>query len=241
MTNVEVFPSDRQKEPYAILAWVLSAAILALCLWASHWQYERGVLRHQRNAVISANVDLPLISLESVKVNLTGAEWRKIEVTGKFDPGHQILLRNKYFEGKYGFELLTRFTTRDSLSFWVDRGWISPGATATAQPLLPDTTTENIEMKGRLRLDSSLPKGSFFAIPNGNGKLIEKWNAQSPSNLQTATFYIDLLEASAKEMNPVAPVQLPELTDGPHMAYALQWLFFGGLAIYGRILLRRSR
>ena len=31
------------------------------------------------------------------------------------------------------------------------------------------------------------------------------------------------------------------LSDGPHMAYALQWLFFGGLIIYGRILIRRTR
>jgi cytochrome oxidase assembly protein ShyY1 len=33
---------------------------------------------------------------------------------------------------------------------------------------------------------------------------------------------------------------LPELSDGPHMAYALQWIFFGGLVIYGRFLIRRD-
>jgi surfeit locus 1 family protein len=36
------------------------------------------------------------------------------------------------------------------------------------------------------------------------------------------------------------PVELPELSDGPHMAYALQWVFFAGLVIYGRRLIRKT-
>ena len=41
-------------------------------------------------------------------------------------------------------------------------------------------------------------------------------------------------------MNPDVPVELPELSDGPHMAYALQWLFFAGLVVYGRRLIRKT-
>lgn len=241
MTNVEVFPSQRRKEPHAIAAWMLAAALIALCIWASHWQYQRGVTRHARNAVISSHISLPVIALSTVTANLNATEWRRVEATGHFDSENQILLRNKYFEGKYGFELLTRFVTQGSGSFWVDRGWVSPGVTAKEQPVLPATSKDGLMITGRLRLDRSLPQGSFFAIPNSNGNLIEKWNAQSQSTFKSENFYLDLISTSQRAMNPAAPVLLPELTDGPHMAYALQWLFFGSLVLYARLLLRRSR
>jgi len=41
-------------------------------------------------------------------------------------------------------------------------------------------------------------------------------------------------------LSPAAPAELPELSDGPHMAYAAQWVFFGGLIGYGRFLIRRE-
>jgi hypothetical protein len=59
--------------------------------------------------------------------------------------------------------------------------------------------------------------------------------------MDTQKFYLDLLSGSDPSLTPKVPAQLPSLSDGPHMAYALQWLFFGGLIIYGRILIRRTR
>jgi cytochrome oxidase assembly protein ShyY1 len=53
-------------------------------------------------------------------------------------------------------------------------------------------------------------------------------------------FYIDLLRGNQPELTPAVPAELPELSDGPHMAYALQWVFFSGLVVYGRILIRRD-
>ena len=57
----------------------------------------------------------------------------------------------------------------------------------------------------------------------------------------TEDFYLDLVSGSTPNLTPQVSAQLPELSDGPHMAYALQWLFFGGLVVYGRILIRRTR
>jgi cytochrome oxidase assembly protein ShyY1 len=42
-------------------------------------------------------------------------------------------------------------------------------------------------------------------------------------------------------LKPKVPAQIPELSDGPHLAYALQWIFFAGLIGYGRILIRRGQ
>ena len=67
---------------------------------------------------------------------------------------------------------------------------------------------------------------------------VSKANAQSGSS--TENFYIDLLSGTDAMLTPEVPAQLPELSDGPHMAYALQWVFFGGLVLYGRFLIRRD-
>lgn len=240
--NVEVFPKERAKEAHPFLTTFLALSLIVLCVWASQWQYHRGVARHHRNSIIASHVAQAPISFDLITKDLAAAEWRKVNAQGTFDPTHQILLRDRYFAGKYGFDLLTLFTEIDGKTFWIDRGWIPPGRTAATAPDLPQTSTGMVSIVGRVRLDQSLPQGSFFAIsPGEKGKLIEKWNAQTKTTAQTEAFYLDLLQASDPTMTPSAPVDLPELTDGPHMAYALQWIFFGGLVVYGRFLLRRAR
>ena len=181
------------------------------------------------------------VPLASVIHNPKAHEWQPVSTEGRFDLSSQILLRNRYSEGVYGFELLTRFINTSGQTFWVDCGWVKAGENATTQPKLPTLPDGNIKIVGRLRLDSSLPQGSFFAVPvSKSDGLISKANAQSGTTASLSTFYIDLLSGSEKSLTPDVPAQLPELSDGPHMAYALQWLFFGGLVVYGRFLIRRD-
>ena len=241
MTKTELSPSPRGKESHSYLATFVAILLIGLCLWASNWQYARGVARHHRNYVIASHVDQPPTTLDAIGNDLIAAEWRTVSITGKFDSSHQILLRNQYSQGAYGFDLLTLFKDSASQTFWVDRGWIAPGADAMSTPKLPDTSSNAVAITGRIRLDNSLPQGSFFAVSPGSKNLISKWNAQSKTTVKTEAFYIDLLTASDPSMTPAVRVELPELTDGPHMAYALQWLFFAGLIVYGRLLLRRAR
>lgn len=179
------------------------------------------------------------VELLSVTDNVKAHEWQPVKVSGFFDSKSQILLRNSYSDGVYGFELLTRFTDLDKRTFWVDCGWVKAGASATTRPELPNIPTGQVSIIGRLRLDSSLPQGSFFAIPqNSSQGLIAKANAQSRT--QSENFYLDLLSGTDPSLTPQVSAQLPELSDGPHMAYALQWIFFAGLIGYGRLLIRRD-
>lgn len=241
MTQSEPFHKTRGRQSHAIATTIFALLLIGLCLWASNWQYSRGVARHHRNFLIASHVNQPVTTLEAIEPNVAGAEWRKVSVLGRFNPDHQILLRNQYSQGVYGFDLLTLFTAGGNKTFWVDRGWIAPGKSATVTPALPTTSTNPVSITGRIRLENSLPQGSFFAIKPGSNGLINKWNAQSKNSLRTENFYLDLLTASDFKMIPAVPVELPELTDGPHMAYALQWIFFAGLVGYGRLLLRRAR
>ena len=229
----------KAKEPWAFFKSLVALALILLCVWAAQWQYHRGVDRHARNTVIEERIAKSSLALTQVRADLANYEWQSVTTVGKFDPKKQILLRNRYSEGKYGYEVLTLFTSDDLRTFWVDRGWVEAGATATTAPVVPPVPSADVSITGRLRLDSSLPRGSFFALPGKGEGLVSELNAQS--QLNTEKFYIDLLSGSEEGLTPAVPAQLPELSDGPHMAYALQWLFFGGLVIYGRILIRRTR
>ena len=229
----------RAREKFVFLKTIVALALICLCLIAAQWQYNRGVDRHARNSMIEANIAAPIISLTSAASDLVKNEWRTVSTTGSFDASQTILLRNRYFEGKYGFEFLTLFTSSKGEKFWVDRGWIVAGKDALTAPIIPNTPAGTVEITGRLRLDTSLPRGSFFALPASGSGLISKWNAQN--EVVTEGFYLDLLNGSTTDLTPNVAAQLPELSDGPHMAYALQWVFFAGLVGYGRILIRRAR
>ena len=227
------------KEPWSFLKTVVALALIVLCVWAAQWQYHRGVDRHARNTIIEERIARDAIELGQIDSVLANNEWQSIVTTGSFDEEKQILLRNRYSEGKYGYEVLTLFTSTSGEKFWVDRGWVQAGATATTPPEVTSVPAGEVTITGRFRLDSSLPRGSFFALPGSGEDLVSELNAQS--QLNTEKYYLDLLSGSEPSLTPAVTAQLPSLSDGPHMAYALQWLFFGGLVIYGRFLIRRTR
>ena len=226
------------KEQYAFFKTLIALVLVLLCLWAAQWQYQRGVDRHARNTLIQEQSQLPSIDINDLSANIQEFEWRQISLQGSFDDSNQILLRNRYNDGVYGFEQLTLFLF-DGKKIWVDRGWIKAGSDATIPPKLQPTQEQQVSITGRLRLDSSLPQGKFFAVTNdANRNLVSQLDARK--GVQTEKFYVDLISSSDSAMNPAVPVELPELSDGPHMAYALQWVFFAGLVIYGRRLIRKT-
>lgn len=221
------------KEPKSLLKTLIALILIGLCLVAANWQYHRGVKRHANNFQISANTSLPVISLNRIS-DYPKNQWRSVSVTGTFNSSHNVLLRNRYnADGKYGYEFLTLFSI-EGKNFWVDRGWVAAGNNAEDRPTVPDTPTGELSIVGRLRLGSNLPRGSFFALP-ATGNLISQWNLKS--KVETEDFYLDLLQGDG--VTPANPVELPELSDGPHMAYALQWIFFALLIGYGRYLIRK--
>lgn len=226
-------------EPWAYFKSGVALALIILCVWAAQWQYQRGVDRHARNTMIENHIALVPTPLVNVNRAPDRFEWQSVTTTGRFDSGEQILLRNRYSEGKYGFEVLTLFISESDQRFWIDRGWVQAGESAITPPKITQAPVGVVDIVGRLRLDSSLPRGSFFALPTNGAGLISELNAQSRS--RTENFYLDLLSGSESSLTPAVPAALPELSDGPHMAYALQWIFFAGLVIYGRILIRRAR
>lgn len=231
--------SKARREPKALLKNFVALLLILGCLWASQWQFQRGIDRHQRNSFIASRIDLKTIDLEAALKNVDIHSWQKVQTQGYFNSEKQVLLRNHYNDGVYGFELLTEFQSVTGEKFWVDCGWVKAGESAEDAPALPQLPTGNVEIVGRLRTSDSLPQGSLFAIPVKTGTSLAA-KADALSGESTTNFYLDLLSGSEPSLTPVVPAEMPELSDGPHMAYAVQWLLFAGLVIYGRFLIRRE-
>ena len=140
------FQRSSIKEPKAILKSAIALLLIAGCLWASQWQFQRGIDRQDRNQAIESQLELATVGLKEIDRDFANFEWRTVSASGSFDSTKQILLKNRYFEGVYGYEVLTRFTADDGRSFWVDRGWVKAGKDATTAPQVTATPTGQVSI-----------------------------------------------------------------------------------------------
>jgi surfeit locus 1 family protein len=212
------------------------------CLLASQWQFHRGENRAAQNRLIRGNISTPVSSLSDLSlIDPIKNQWRTFQITGHFDLAHQALIRDRYSQGRYGFEVLQLFVTSTNGRIWVDRGWVMAGSSATTPPTIKEVTTGELTLDLRVRSEdvSKQLAGNFFAtsikssLPN-----LSKLQSQGAK-----PYYADLIRAhgtSNAESALLTPIDLPDLSDGPHYAYAIQWLAFGLMVLIGRVLLFRN-
>ena len=128
----------KEREPLALLKSLIALLLIALCIWATQWQFQRGIDRHQRNSMIESQLTLPAVDISEISSTnadlISPFEWRTVKATGTFNSNEQILLKNRYSEGVYGYEVLTRFKLTDGRYIWVDRGWVKAGRDAKTAP-----------------------------------------------------------------------------------------------------------
>ena len=226
--------------PISLLQSFVALLLIAASLFAAQWQFSRGSNQSANNKIIAANLDLPSLNIQDVaNLDPVANQWRKITLQGKFSQTNQELVRNRYYEGKFGFEVLTLFTTTNGENFWVDRGWVAAGPNAATPPDVEQVTSESIEITARIRSEnlSRQLQGSFFVTRATSEK------PESIAKLQgidANEYYLDLLGSTDGQVRPLTEIELPELSNGPHYAYGIQWLAFALLALIGRFLIFRE-
>ena len=223
-------------------ASLLAIILAALCIQGARWQFDRHEIRHAKNDLIRANIVKPSISESDLALHKTDeVAWRTISLTGRFIPDTEILLRNRYHEGQYGFGVITLFQSSSNKKYWVDRGWVIAGKDALTPPKVSPVNSDLIMIEARVRAEKleSQISGTVFAVPglDGNSQLA-RWNNEK--SIITEPFYFDLIESSKSEFIPKVPASLPELSDGPHLAYSVQWMLFAGLVLFGLYLVVRE-
>lgn len=226
--------------PMSLLQTFVALLLIAGCLFASQWQFARGSGQSLTNKIIAKNLEQPPLDLLDIaNLDPVANQWRTVKITGNFSQVHQELVRNRYYEGKFGFEVLTLFISVGGENFWVDRGWVAAGPNAATPPKVTPAIEGKVEITARIRSEnlSRQLQGSFFVTR------VEAEKPKSIAKLQgvdAKPYYLDLLPSENGNIEPLTKIELPELTNGPHYAYALQWLAFAALALIGRVLLFRE-
>ena len=226
--------------PVSLLQTFIALVLVAACLFAAQWQFNRGGSQSATNKIIAANLDLPSLTMADIaNLDPVSSQWRKVTLEGSFSQDKQELVRNRYYEGKFGFEVLTLFRATNGANFWVDRGWVAAGPDAATPPIVKPVASGNLEITARIRSEnlSRQLQGSFFVTRASNEK------PESITKLQgvdAKPYYLDLLGSPDGKAKPLTEIELPELSNGPHYAYGIQWLAFALLAIIGRFLLFRE-
>jgi cytochrome oxidase assembly protein ShyY1 len=226
--------------PVSLLQSLVALALVAGCLFAAQWQFSRGANQSATNKIIAVNLDLPSLTMNEVEnLDAVSNQWRKVTLQGSFSQDKQELVRNRYHEGKFGFEVLTLFTATNGENFWVDRGWVAAGPNAATPPTVEPVASGNLEITARIRSEnlSRQLQGSFFVTRATSEKPESITKLQG---VEANAFYLDLLGSPDGRVKPLTEIELPELSNGPHYAYGIQWLAFALLALIGRFLLFRE-
>jgi surfeit locus 1 family protein len=221
-----------------LLGLVLVAAVFVrLGLWQLSRLEER---RAANRAAAEARAEPP-------RELGVGADWtaeelnqRWVEASGAFDHAHEIVIRGQAFQGAPGVLVVTplRLTASDS-AVLVLRGFV-PAADAVRAEI------DSLREPGEVRV-----RGLATPIARGGGQPLDHsgrttWARLDLAALRTRLPYPVLpvlLRQTPDSGLPALPRRLPapELSDGPHLSYAIQWFAFAVMAVaFGVLVVRKS-
>lgn len=194
------------------------------------WQLRRLDERRQLNATIEATLDMQAVDLN---VALGGGDdpeqlaWQRVVADGTYDSAAQVILAGRSLDGASGRNVLTPLLLGEGTAIVVNRGWI---------PLdgpLPDAEPGPVSVTGVLRNDEGsgvLGGGSGIVIEIGSIDL-RRLDAQVDADVLPV--YLHLESQIPSRAGAPLPVPLPELGQGSHLSYAVQWFLFAAIVVIG--------
>ncbi|MDB4948114.1 MAG: hypothetical protein JWM27_763 [Gemmatimonadetes bacterium] len=214
------------------------------------WQLDRRHQRQARNAAWTRALALPALPLDSARCaaiaeNPAAYRYRRVRVRGAYDPAGQVLLRSRSMDGRPGVHVVTRLDVSEApYAVLVNRGWTyAPDGAAQAVPTPPPAGA--VEVDGVLQeisvsADRGLPSVSRSAgTPVTTLRHLDLATLRARSPRPLLPLFVQQLPASAADDRTAAlrPVPLPELDEGPHLSYAVQWFSFAVIAVVGYLVL----
>lgn len=220
------------------LRYLLLAVLFAIaCVGLANWQLARRAERVAEITRIQENYDgtpVPLAEVLPEQAAFDPAdEWTPVVLSGEYVPDLELLVRNRPRSSAPGFEVLVPFRTEGGTLFLVDRGWVPIGATAAEPAAVPPVPSGPVTVVARLKPSEPSVTGATSA-----SGVLASINLPEVERVTGREFYAayGLLdtESPAVAERPAAAVR-PNLDEGPHLSYALQWavfalIGFGGLA-----------
>ncbi len=225
------------------LRWVLLLLFVAVLGTAfvnlGQWQLRRLHERETRNATTITNEARPTVPFSQVfNRPITDADqWQRVQAHGTFDADHQFIARYRNDNDDRGYEVVTPLHT-DAGTVLVDRGFIAMTGsefpdTAPAPPAGEVTLVGQVRRSERGRPGAIRPDG-------GQVRLINASAIGATLPYPVLDGYIGVLSMQPVQQGEFRPVSVPELSNGPHFWYAVQWFMFTGIAAFGLVVFIRG-
>jgi len=234
--------------PKAIALTLLAVLAVGICLNLGKWQWNRKEARDNFNHLVTTNLAAPPAPIDEL-MSVTAVpklvdRWRRIAVAGTFD-GTTHYVRGRSYHGRFGFAVVSRFIVQaNGEAVWIDRGWVPAPGNAAQQPVSPLPSSGEVLLLARLRggdsLDRQGPNGGLFGITFKKEGSVSSFIAAQPPTKSTLRGYLELISTTPGGPNQPVPVPAPEISAGPHLAYAVQWYLFALLIVVGRFLIGRD-
>ena len=217
------------------LGWFLIATVFAVaCFFLANWQFNRRGEALTKIDLVTKNYNQAPVELEAL-IGTDGLaatdEWRPISLTGQFLPEQAVLVRNRPYNGSPGFLQVIPFQLTSGKLVAVETGWLPTDEKLDAPKVIPLPNGEPQTIWGRPRpaepsLGRDAPAGQIATI---NITTLEAKTSVSGKFYQD--FYVRLGESYVTSKPFPKTLPMPELTEGNHLSYALQWILFALMAL----------
>lgn len=217
---------------------VVAGAVAATCIGLGFWQLARLAERRDLNARILVRRSATPVTIESADVE--AAAYRTATAEGTYDVTHEVLVYGRSLGGEPGHHVVTPLLLPDGDGLLVVRGWV-PFPSRSAPVAGAEPPTVEVHVRGVLAPDEG--DGSARPDPQGIVRSLDVAGIASTVPYDVFSLPLQLTEQRPPQRGALpSPIPLPELSEGPHLSYAIQWFSFAAVAVAGAaILVRRDR
>lgn len=218
-----------------LLAFVLVFG--AVCFRLGLWQIQRLDDRFERNDVITKHFTtdpVPLDAAAPVGTTIDGTnEWTRVLLRGTYDVDRSISVKFTTRDAAPGVDVVVPLRLDDGTAVLVDRGWMKT-ANSNQRPDLPAPPGGEVTVEGWLRQDNQAG-GDAVRVFDGQVRAIDSTGLAEFVPYDLRDGYVNAQIESPQSATTLAVEPEPELGQGVHFFYALQWWFFGLLGISGYV------
>ncbi|WP_101524534.1 SURF1 family protein [Nocardioides houyundeii] len=216
------------------LFFVAVVVLSYVAVLLGQWQFHRLDDRRARNEVVERNENLPPAPVSEVlKVGepaQAADEWRLVQATGTYDADDTVVVRYRTRDSKSGVQAVVPLDLPDGTTLLVDRGWWPTANRGDVPDDLPAPPSGEVTVTGWIRLDA---EGDSTQVVDHSTRAIASEAIGQALDRDVLGGFIAARTESPEPATPLSPTELPELDEGPHFFYGLQWWFFGALAVFG--------
>ncbi len=219
--------------PFWIASHLFVLVLVVVMANLGLWQLRRLDERKAFNATVRAALAEPPVPL---RAGLVPDPWDRLVVRGSYVREADVLVGNKSKGGQPGFWLLSPLETPEG-TLVVNRGFIARAA-VQQQGVAPASPPEG---EVELVVIAQASRSGVLATESGIGGVPEV--SQVNVDVLREEWGRDVLafwgQATTAQGAMLEPVGDPELDNGPHLGYAVQWFIFTAIAVVGYVLILR--